>query len=46
MKGGKVSAYFFELLGAEVKTLFIDEFQDTSILQWKILQPLLERDVR
>ena len=46
VKGGKVSAYFFELLGAEVKTLFIDEFQDTSILQWKILQPLLERDVR
>jgi ATP-dependent exoDNAse (exonuclease V) beta subunit len=46
LKDGEASAYLFELLGAEVKTLFIDEFQDTSILQWKILQPLLERKVR
>jgi ATP-dependent exoDNAse (exonuclease V) beta subunit len=46
LKDGKASAYLFELLGAEVKTLFIDEFQDTSILQWKILQPLLEGKVR
>lgn len=46
VKEGAVSAYFFELLGTEVKTLFIDEFQDTSILQWKILQPLLDKKVR
>ncbi|MGM0411021.1 MAG: UvrD-helicase domain-containing protein [Bacillota bacterium] len=36
-----VSDYFYELIGNEVKNLFIDEFQDTSILQWKILLPLI-----
>lgn len=36
-----VSKYFFELIESEVKSLFIDEFQDTSILQWKILKPLI-----
>lgn len=36
-----VSNYFYELLGNKVKNLFIDEFQDTSILQWKILLPLI-----
>ncbi|WP_408956574.1 UvrD-helicase domain-containing protein [Natroniella sp. ANB-PHB2] len=39
--GEGVSDYFFELLGSKVTTLLIDEFQDTSILQWRILQPLL-----
>jgi len=38
----KVSSYFYELLGNEVKNLFIDEFQDTSVLQWKILLPLIQ----
>jgi ATP-dependent exoDNAse (exonuclease V) beta subunit len=38
-----VSDYFFELIGTEVKTLFIDEFQDTSVLQWKILKPLIDK---
>ena len=38
-----VSDYFFELLGTEVKTLFIDEFQDTSVLQWKILKPIIDK---
>jgi len=41
--GEKVSDYFFELLGTGVKTVFIDEFQDTGILQWKILKPLLNK---
>ncbi|MFW5999557.1 MAG: UvrD-helicase domain-containing protein [Halanaerobiaceae bacterium] len=43
VENGEVSDHFFELVEAEVKSLFIDEFQDTSILQWKILQPLMER---
>ncbi len=43
VNGEKVSAYFFELLGTRVKTVFIDEFQDTGILQWKILKPLLNK---
>ena len=38
---GEASSYFFELLGTEIKTLLIDEFQDTSVLQWKVLQPLI-----
>ena len=37
-----VSSYFYELLGNNVENLFIDEFQDTSILQWKILLPLIK----
>lgn len=41
LEGQSVSDYFFELLGSEVSSLLIDEFQDTSILQWSILQPLL-----
>lgn len=38
-----VTEYFYELMGTEVNSLFIDEFQDTSILQWKILLPLINR---
>ncbi|AGB41044.1 ATP-dependent exonuclase V beta subunit, helicase and exonuclease domain-containing [Halobacteroides halobius DSM 5150] len=41
LEGESVSDYFFELLGSEVNNLLIDEFQDTSILQWRILQPLV-----
>lgn len=43
LEGNTVSEYFFELLGSNVKSLFIDEFQDTSILQWKILKPLIDK---
>ena len=32
---------FLELIGGQIDTIMIDEFQDTSILQWKILQLLL-----
>lgn len=37
-----LSDYFYELLDAKINTVFIDEFQDTSILQWKILNPLIK----
>jgi len=35
-------SYFFDLLDSKIETVFIDEFQDTSILQWKILKPIME----
>ncbi|MGM0602916.1 MAG: UvrD-helicase domain-containing protein [Bacillota bacterium] len=38
-----ISEYFIDLLDSDYKALFIDEFQDTSILQWKILKPLIDR---
>lgn len=34
----KCSGYLFDILDSEIKTLFIDEFQDTSIIQWSILK--------
>ncbi len=40
---GEISEYFVDLLDSDFKALFIDEFQDTSILQWKILKPLIDR---
>ena len=42
IEAGEVSEYLLDLLGGEYKALFIDEFQDTSILQWKILRPLIK----
>ncbi|MGL5964180.1 MAG: UvrD-helicase domain-containing protein, partial [Fusobacteriaceae bacterium] len=40
VKDEKVTDYFQELFDGEIKTLFIDEFQDTSILQWKLLKSI------
>ena len=37
-----VTKDFLELIGGEIETIMIDEFQDTSILQWKILSLLME----
>lgn len=34
--------YIFERLGEKISHYFIDEFQDTSILQWQNLIPLIE----
>ncbi|MFW5988477.1 MAG: UvrD-helicase domain-containing protein, partial [bacterium] len=42
MDGDSFNQYFYELIGTDFKSIFIDEFQDTSILQWKILKPLLD----
>ncbi|MBI1315785.1 AAA family ATPase [bacterium] len=36
------SAYLFERLGERYQALLIDEFQDTSVLQWNNVQPLLD----
>lgn len=38
-----VTDYFLEIFEGDIKTLFIDEFQDTSILQWKILNGIIKR---
>lgn len=42
VSGSIISDYFYELVGTEINCLFIDEFQDTSILQWKILKPVID----
>jgi ATP-dependent exoDNAse (exonuclease V) beta subunit len=35
------SPYLYERLGERYKSFFIDEFQDTSIMQWQNLLPLI-----
>lgn len=42
IENGKITQYFYDLIGETITTTFIDEFQDTSILQWKILKPILD----
>lgn len=43
IKDGKITEYFKEIFDSEFKIVFIDEFQDTSILQWKILSGLINK---
>lgn len=43
LKDGKITQYFKDVFDSEFKTVFIDEFQDTSILQWKILRGLINQ---
>ncbi len=42
LSNGRATEYLYQLIGSKINTMFIDEFQDTSILQWKILLPLIE----
>ena len=37
--------FIYERIGEQIKHLFIDEFQDTSILQWQNLIPLLDNNL-
>ena len=37
--------FLFERLGTQFSHILIDEFQDTSVLQWKNLLPLLENSL-
>ena len=39
---GMPTPFFYERLGVKYTNFYIDEFQDTSVLQWKNLIPLLE----
>lgn len=34
---------FFEIIDGKLRSVFIDEFQDTSILQWRILKNILDK---
>ena len=34
---------FFEIIDGKLKSVFIDEFQDTSVLQWRILKNILAK---
>ena len=34
--------YIYERIGEKFKHYFIDEFQDTSVMQWKNLVPLID----
>lgn len=38
----KITNYMKEILESEASTIFIDEFQDTSIVQWEILKVFIE----
>ena len=37
--------FIYEKIGVKYKHFFIDEFQDTSILQWNNLIPLIENSL-
>lgn len=41
VKDNKPTDEFMELIGGKIETIMIDEFQDTSILQFKILKLLM-----
>ncbi|MFW6270072.1 MAG: UvrD-helicase domain-containing protein, partial [Bacillota bacterium] len=41
---GDLSSFLSRFTGEEIKSLFIDEFQDTSVLQWKILENMLSNE--
>ncbi|MFW5985423.1 MAG: UvrD-helicase domain-containing protein [Halanaerobiaceae bacterium] len=41
LPGGDLDSFLAQLMGNEISSLFIDEFQDTSVLQWKILENLV-----
>lgn len=43
VENNKVTALLEEILDVNIHTIFLDEFQDTSILQWKILSVFLEK---
>ncbi len=41
VKEKKLTEKFYKIYGSKFTTVFLDEFQDTSILQWKILHALV-----
>jgi len=42
LPGGSLGSFLARMTGSRISSLFIDEFQDTSVLQWKILSSLIE----
>ncbi|MDN5304967.1 MAG: hypothetical protein PWP46_1853 [Fusobacteriaceae bacterium] len=43
LQQNQVVQFIENVLGNEITSLFIDEFQDTSVLQWKILKPFIRK---
>ena len=41
VKNGKITDYMKEIVDSQCTSIFIDEFQDTSIAQWKMLEPFV-----
>lgn len=41
IEDGKISNYMKEIVDSQCTSIFIDEFQDTSIAQWKMLEPFV-----
>ena len=41
VKDNKVTEDFYDIIGGKINTIFIDEFQDTSVLQWQILSKII-----
>lgn len=39
------AAYIYERLGEKLKSFMLDEFQDTSVLQWQNIIPLIENSL-
>ncbi len=42
IKDNKITEYMKEILDSSCKVIFIDEFQDTSIAQWRMLEPFVK----
>ena len=42
IENNKFTQDFFEIIGGNIDTIMVDEFQDTSILQWKILKLIMD----
>ncbi len=40
IKDGEVTENFYEIIGGKITTLFLDEAQDTSVSQWKVIEPI------
>lgn len=41
IKKNQITDYMKEIIESECSSIFIDEFQDTSIAQWKLLEPFI-----
>ena len=41
IKNNQITDYMKEIIESECSSIFIDEFQDTSIAQWKLLEPFI-----
>ncbi len=40
VRDGVVTENFYEIVGGRISTLFLDEAQDTSVSQWRIIEPI------